>query len=226
MQPEGSAQAPTLAEAIQGALRDPQTPLTPFSEHNDRRPFSFEKQNQHQQEPAAASVPAVPTPASSALPVSPIAAAPVTQYPPRTTSRPEASQPTQTQGAAPRGLPIAQSFQGDVSFFVPLTRAPIDIAPQPITPKQFNCYTNHAQFTEYLSRFQRTGCMVCGKSERGARCTCTWCLLQICVGCRDDLRRTRGRNLQILLDQKHQQREAENARRGRQSGGTAPANEG
>jgi hypothetical protein len=166
-----------------------------------------------------------PGPDSSASP--PTAAAPPFEpepesyFPTRTSSR-DAGQTAQPLDAAQYGgLQPSPVFPQEVEYrrdsseydedeedsgedtdFVPLTQAPISTQPRDLTSKQYDCYTNHAVFSEYKSRFQTTGCQVCGMSEPGMKCTCSWCMLQICSGCRDELKKVPGRKLQTLLDRK------------------------
>lgn len=152
--------------------------------------------------------PGIPAPTDSPSPTNEV---PKTQFPPRTSSRPAAPQESSQPLQGPR-FPFPNTDEND---FKPLTRAPVPLAPRPITERQLGCYTHHSNFSEYLSRFQRTGCSVCKKSELGVKATCSWCTLQLCAGCRGDLFRIPGRDLRVLLER----REAGEAGLGESSGG-------
>ncbi|KAF2659223.1 hypothetical protein K491DRAFT_203098 [Lophiostoma macrostomum CBS 122681] len=213
-QSQQAASRPTLASTVQGALRRPQSPDSPLSEEDSRRPFSFEavtpapsqkpaqQQTPQQQPPPPALTTSPDSPDSPDSPVSPISSPPpaIAQFPPRTTSRP-AADPTRPQQPQTISNSISRPTSPPADF-VPLTVAPIAVPARPITAKQLDCYTNHALFSEYMSRFQRTACMVCGKSERGVRCSCSYCMLHLCVTCRDELRVVPGRNLSVFLREK------------------------
>jgi hypothetical protein len=227
---------PSLASTVQAALKAPDSPVSPISDIDSSRSFSYEappppqiivrkptfQESQHRQlpllpVPAAApnhsfstgmqnsSIPAatlngpfspgIPAPADSPSPTS---EAPKTQFPPRTSSKPAATQQTPQPSQGPR-FPFANTDETD---FKPLTKAPVPLAPRPITERQLGCYTHHSNFSEYVSRFQRTGCSVCKQSELGVKATCSWCTLQLCAGCRGDLCRVSGRDLRVLLERR------------------------
>lgn len=138
---------------------------------------------------------------------------PQAQFPPRTSSKPAPQPPKEDHSPMPapshqvteeyreandkrRASVVAQEHSG----------LPPRIADKrPITDGQLQCYTGHATLAQYFSRRQTPPCMVCGTTEGNKRCTCSWCILQICIDCRNELLSIPGRKLQVLLDKKNQQ---------------------
>lgn len=202
------APVPSLASTVQAALKRPQSPISPVSseDENGRRPFSFEALPQSQPRKQLPSQPrqGQPQPTKPTSPITPPPA--VTQFPPRTTSRPDtqSSQPIEQQRAQPTvqpKFPLASQSPTE-SAFVPLVLEPIPAPTPPITSAHLNCYTHHATFARYFTKYQPMSCMVCQLNNDPRKVSCHWCYLRICFSCQEELNRTPGRNLKTLLDNK------------------------
>lgn len=184
----------------------PQSPVSPISPDGSRRPFSYEaipkqQRPQVQQPPRAQSAQS----AQSMSPVSPPAA--TTSFPPRSTSRPNA-QP-QAQGPT---FPFPQ-FQtarspsppnADSPPFTPLVIRPAPSAAAPITDKHLNCYAHHTNYVWSKNECQPMACMVCHENNRERKWACVWCYLRVCIKCSDELMRTPGRDLKVVIERRGQ----------------------
>lgn len=220
-------QAPSLANAVQIALQGPESPVSPVSDYDNPRPFSFEAVQP--QKPAQAAQQqqqqrAPPLPVQSYSPISPL---PVTaQFPPRTTSRPEAQpfpqqQPTpaqsftQQQSTTPEQpsptvqprFPLATQTSED--SFTPLTVNPVPGSTPAITNAHLSCYTHHTTFVPHANKFQPTMCMVCRTNNDWRKVACAWCYLRICQGCHRELMRVPGRDLGRLLEMSEDREDGE-----------------
>ncbi|KAF2709467.1 hypothetical protein K504DRAFT_455181 [Pleomassaria siparia CBS 279.74] len=223
------AQGSTFPDA--NASMGPQSPVSPVSLDGSRRPFSYEaveqpaQSSQVQQPSRARSAQEV----QSASPVSPPAV--TTAFPPRTTSRPgaafqslpqgpklapqiqiQAQQQPQPQPQPPQLSrspspptiisPTSPAFAPPFPRPAPNTEAPSSKPVAPITDVHLNCYASHA--THLLSRneYFSQPCMVCYENSIERKWTCTWCYVRVCLRCADELIRTPGRNLSVVIERR------------------------
>ncbi|RAR15696.1 hypothetical protein DDE83_000928 [Stemphylium lycopersici] len=110
------------------------------------------------------------------------------------------SSPVDENGAPSATLPAEPATPPP---FTPLTQhpipLPISLVPQ-ITKAQLHCYTGHTHNIWSNNLFQPMACMVCHENGKERKWACTWCQLRVCRGCSEELRRTPGRDLGVLLE--------------------------
>lgn len=180
----------------------PQTPISPV--HKDD---PFLHWGSPESAPQAQRHPAPPTPTADDM--NSLPSVPQAQFPPRKSSRatPQPSKAEHPPMPVPNHQVVDDQKAKDDHRPSVSSQENSGLPPQvaekrPITEKQLECYARHANLTQYHSTCQTPPCMVCGTTEGNKRCTCSWCVLQICTDCRDGLRRIPGRNLQVFLDTK------------------------
>jgi hypothetical protein len=64
---------------------------------------------------------------------------------------------------------------------------------RPLEEKHFRCLTNHRYMTRSRQRTNPIACRTCGHKDRYAECfICSACHLNVCPGCNELLRRSKG----------------------------------
>jgi hypothetical protein len=195
----------TTAVQAQGSkfpnAKDLQSPVSPITNDNARRPFSYEAIAQQPQRPQEQLPPRAESAQSyqSASPISP-AAATIT-FPPRSTSRPQQPKPfAEIQQQQTSRSPSPDSLNSPPS-------PPNIVKPSPstaaaITDKHLSCYAQHASYVWSKNDCQPMACMVCHENDRERKWACTWCYLRVCLACSDELMRTPGRDLRAVMEKK------------------------
>ncbi|KAF1833814.1 hypothetical protein BDW02DRAFT_360939 [Decorospora gaudefroyi] len=177
----------------------PVSPLTPPNPNNQRRPFSFEPPAEPQRKPQDQTAP-TPPPAETIQPPlrTPSPAAPEDTNPALSPSRPT----SQDVPLSPFPGPCVPTSPPPPEAFTPLTLHPISLAPAlvpKITSKHLHCYTSHRHNIWSYNLYQPMPCMLCHQSSKQDSWQCNWCMLRMCMPCREELCMLPGRDLGLLL---------------------------